>query len=251
MTIGRVLTAAGIGAGLMYLLDPDQGGRRRALVRDQLVSAANKTGDAADATSRDVRNRARGVVASLRSRLETQEDVSDDVLRERVRARVGQIVSHAAALEATVADGRVTLRGPVLADDVSRLLRRVRAVRGVKDVQCELDVHQEPGDVPGLQGVRRRPDVGQVFHLMRDAWSPAARACAGAAGALMAVWGVRRSDLLGVGLSLAGAALLTRGATNMPLRDLLGIGDERRATRRLTATGTDALGRAPRPEDAW
>src|SRR5204862_5989594 len=138
---GRVLTAAGIGAGLMYLLDPDQGGRRRALVRDQLVSAANRTGDAADATSRDVRNRARGVVASLRSRLESEEDVSDDVLRERVRARVGQVVSYAGSIEVSVADGRVTLQGPVLADDVARLLRRVRAVRGVTDVQCELDVH--------------------------------------------------------------------------------------------------------------
>jgi len=251
MTIGRVLTAAGLGAGLMYLLDPDQGGRRRALMRDQLVSAAHKTGDAADATSRDMRNRARGVVASLRSRLETEEDVSDDVLRERVRARVGQILGHGAAIETSVTDGRVTLRGPVLADDVARLLRRVRVVRGVKDVQCELDLHHEPGDVPGLQGVRPRPSGGEVFELMQRNWSPTARVLTGASGGFLSLWGARRSDVPGLVLSLAGAALLVRAVTNLSLRDLLGLGGERRAARRLSSTGTDAFGRTQRPEGAW
>lgn len=251
MTIGRVFTAAGIGAGLMYLLDPDQGGRRRALMRDQLVSAAHKTGDAADATSRDMRNRARGVVASLRSRLEQDEDVGDDVLRERVRARVGQVVSYAGAIEVSVADGRVTLRGPVLADDVARLLRRVRAVRGVKDVQCELDVHQEPNSVPGLQGARRPPRGGEVFELMQQNWSPTARVLTGASGGLLTLWGARRSDIPGLVLSLAGAALIARASTNMSLRDLLGLGGEQRAMRRLSSTGTDAMGRTQRPEGVW
>ena len=89
MLLLRVLTTAAAGAGLMYLLDPDGGRRRRARVRDRLVRVAHRTGDAVDATSRDVGNRARGVVADLRSRLASAE-VSDGVLHERVRApRVG------------------------------------------------------------------------------------------------------------------------------------------------------------------
>src|SRR4029453_1530301 len=153
MTILRVLTAAAAGSGLMYLLDPDGGGRRRALVRDQGVRAAHCTGDAVDVTSRDVTNRARGVVAELRGRL-AGLPVGDDVLRERVRVRIGAVVGRAGAIETLVSDGVVTLRGPALADDLDRLVRRVRSVRGVRDVSDQLDVHDEPGHVPELQ---RRP----------------------------------------------------------------------------------------------
>lgn len=35
----RALLWMGLGAGAMYLLDPEQGRRRRALVRDQIVRA--------------------------------------------------------------------------------------------------------------------------------------------------------------------------------------------------------------------
>src|SRR5678816_4408767 len=99
--LSRVLLGALIGAGVMYLLDPDRGRRRRAVLRDQLVSAGHRTSDAVGATSRDVTNRARGVVAELRGRLR-REHVDDQVLRERVRARVGAVVGHAAALETYV-----------------------------------------------------------------------------------------------------------------------------------------------------
>ena len=89
--MANVLSAIGgvtAGLGLMYFLDPDQGWRRRALAKDQMVHAVYKTGDAMDATSRDIANRARGAVAELRGRLRS-EAVNDDILRDRVRARVG------------------------------------------------------------------------------------------------------------------------------------------------------------------
>src|ERR1044071_2997841 len=95
------------GLGLMYFLDPEQGRRRRALVKDQMVHAAYRTGDAVDATSRDIANRARAAVAELRGRL-NQEAVIDDILRDRVRARVGAVVGHASSIEVEVQDGRVT-----------------------------------------------------------------------------------------------------------------------------------------------
>jgi len=170
--LARALTVAAAGAGLMYLLDPDGGRRRRARVRDQLVSAAHRTGDTVDATSRDVTNRARGVVAELRSRLANPR-VSDEVLHARVRSRMGSVVGHAGAIEVGVDDGRVTLRGPILADEVDRLVRRVAGIRGVREVLNQLDVHDEPGNVPFLQG--RPPRRGDVFPLLRSSWSPTAR----------------------------------------------------------------------------
>lgn len=53
----------GLGAALMYFFDPDQGRRRRALMRDKCVSLSNQTADVFDKTSRDLRNRAQGLIA--------------------------------------------------------------------------------------------------------------------------------------------------------------------------------------------
>jgi BON domain-containing protein len=184
----RLLAGAAIGAGIMYLLDPDGGRRRRALVRDQIVSAAHKTTDAVDATSRDVANRARGVVAELRGRLR-REHVGDDVLRERVRARIGSVIGHAGGIETRVSDGKVTLRGPVLSEELDRLLRRVRGVRGVADVISELDVHETPGNIPALQGRPRPSQVGEVFDLIPTRWL-ASSSLLGMAGAALAVAGL-------------------------------------------------------------
>jgi hypothetical protein len=56
------LGGVGIGALLMYMLDPDRGRRRRALVRDKVVSLSSRTGRAISGTARDLSNRAQGLV---------------------------------------------------------------------------------------------------------------------------------------------------------------------------------------------
>ncbi|HMH49698.1 MAG TPA: hypothetical protein VK548_05655 [Candidatus Acidoferrum sp.] len=219
------------GLGLMYFLDPDQGRRRRALVKDQMVHAAYRTGDAVDATSRDIANRARGAVAELRGRL-NQEAVSDDILRDRVRARVGAVVGYASSIEAEVQDGRVTLAGPVLAHDVDRLLRRVAAVRGVQDVDSRLEVHAEPGNVPGLQGAARAPRGGEVFDLMQRDWSPSTRFLTGLTGLGLAAWGLKRFDAFGIAMATVGTGLLSRAIANVPISRLSGVEAGRQALRR-------------------
>jgi hypothetical protein len=65
-----LLGGIGIGAGLMYLLDPDQGRRRRALLRDQLVSATNKANKQIGKKARHLQNRAQGVIAEAKSSLQ-------------------------------------------------------------------------------------------------------------------------------------------------------------------------------------
>ena len=57
------LAGAGVGAGLMFLLDPQMGRRRRAIARDKAVSLAHQAEDAAEVVARDVTNRARGLAS--------------------------------------------------------------------------------------------------------------------------------------------------------------------------------------------
>ena len=80
-----VIGGLGVGAGLMYFLDPHRGRRRRALLRDQLVAGVHTLGDAIDTTSRDLSHRAQGVWAEG-SHLIKHEEVSDEVLMARVRS---------------------------------------------------------------------------------------------------------------------------------------------------------------------
>lgn len=148
------------GAGLMYLFDPQQGKRRRALLRDQWVKFQNQAQSTAEATQKQIEDRAQGLVAETRSRLEN-EPVSDETLVARVRSEMGRVVSHPGALEVTASGGRVTLRGNILADEVSRVMQAVRMVQGVTNVDNQLRIHQEPGDIPDLQGGSTTSGSGQ------------------------------------------------------------------------------------------
>jgi hypothetical protein len=62
-----LLGGIGLGAALMYVLDPERGRRRRAMVRDKAVAIANRTGRAVAARSRDLNNRAKGLAVQMRA----------------------------------------------------------------------------------------------------------------------------------------------------------------------------------------
>ncbi|PYS95118.1 MAG: hypothetical protein DMF65_14520 [Acidobacteria bacterium] len=151
-----LLSGVGAGAALMYMLDPDRGARRRALVRDKAVSLANKTPDALNATARDLSNRARGLVSEA-SAMFRGDEASDEVIVQRVRAAMGRIVSHPHAIRVESNEGRVSLSGNILADEVDDFLSCAGSVRGVRDVDNRLTVYEEADGVPDLQGGRTRP----------------------------------------------------------------------------------------------
>jgi hypothetical protein len=65
-TCAVALAAFGLGAAIMYVLDPDSGRRRRAVARDRALRAANDTQEAIEDTARDLRNRAQGTVAEVK-----------------------------------------------------------------------------------------------------------------------------------------------------------------------------------------
>lgn len=51
----------GLGAGLMYLLDPDRGKRRRFALRDKAIRMLDKADGVIEQAGQDIRNHARGV----------------------------------------------------------------------------------------------------------------------------------------------------------------------------------------------
>lgn len=216
--------ATGFGLGIMtaYLLDVDRGRRRRAIAIDKLVRAGHLMGDAADATARDVRNRSLGAVARLRSAFE--RNVDDDVLVERVRARIGGAVRHPRAIDVYAVDGTVTLRGLVLARDVKPLLRRVAATRGVRRVEHRLQVHEARGNIPSLQGEDGARRGGPRWDAMQEYWSPTTRLAAGLLGTGLTAYALRSPGLAGAAAGLSGLVLCGRAAANLPLRRLLGVG---------------------------
>lgn len=157
------LVGVGVGAALMYFLDPDRGSRRRALVRDKFDAAANKTADYAGKMKRDLRNRAYGVVAETKS-LFRSEEVPDDVLVDRVRSKLGRRPVHIGAIEVRADNGKVTLSGPVLAVELPKVLRAARLVRGVKNVENQLTAHPGPANEPALQGAPVGSEAAQELH---------------------------------------------------------------------------------------
>jgi hypothetical protein len=177
---GTVLTGLGVGAGLMFFLDPDRGARRRALVKDKLVRSVNLSSDALEAATRDLSHRTTGVIAHLR-KTAPPVPVEDAVLADRVRGELDRLVSHPRAVEVQVVDQRVTLSGPVIQSELRQLLRGVRRIDGVRSVVNALEGHLQPNDVPALQGGSTlralRPDT-----LYRR-WTPATRVFVGTAAA--------------------------------------------------------------------
>ena len=177
MNTRDVLAGAGVGAALAFMLDPTGGGRRRAMVRDKAVWVSRKTRDGIDATARDMAQRARGIAAATRGRL-SSEDVDDARLVERVRAKLGRACSHPRAIDVEARNGEVTLRGPILADEVSDLLAMTQAVRGVRSVVNELEPHESAAGIPSLQGQGRV--AGPRLDILQSNWAPATRALVGA-----------------------------------------------------------------------
>lgn len=127
------------GAGLMYLLDPDRGARRRALVRDQATSAQRRATRTLQATFEDARSRASGTLAEARQRWRG-EDVPDGTLVERVRSRLGLVASDPSAIAVTAREGCVTLRGVVGRAELAAVVRAAKWTRGVRLVDDQLEV---------------------------------------------------------------------------------------------------------------
>jgi hypothetical protein len=147
-----LLSGIGIGAGLMYYVDPHRGHARRVVMRDKTLRLSRQIGERAGKVERDVNNRLRGKVAQVRTRV-TSGQASDDVIVARARAAMGRVVAHPHAITVTAASsegGTLILSGMAHPDEVNRLLATIRAVRGVHGVENHLREHDTPANLSGV-----------------------------------------------------------------------------------------------------
>lgn len=211
--VGSAGVGAGLGAGLMYLLDPQGGRGRRAVVRDKSVSALKKGGRAAAKTSRDLGNRTKGLISEAGTKLRESDLVSNltnqgQTLLTNVQRSVRRAVSYPAAIEALVEEGKVILHGLVLASEVAGLLVAIEGVEGVSEVQNHLEIHESVEGLAAFRNGARR-------------WvRPAARVLTGGTGGALAFAGLKRKDKLGAALGALGLGLLAHGITNFDTRRL-------------------------------
>ena len=219
--LSSLLWGAAIGAGLMYFLDPENGNRRKALVRDRVYRLQNKGDEALDTAFNDLRMRTRGMLAKGMAMV-SEQDIPDYILEERIKSRMGFFIRHPGALEVSMQDRTAVLNGDVLENEVGDLIKGVRMVRGVKDVQNHLRVHREAGNIPQLQGEGWMP--GDTRGSMQ--WSPSARLFAGFGAAYLMLYGMVRGGVIGMLARLGGAALGTRALTNMDMRRMTGVTSE-------------------------
>jgi hypothetical protein len=236
------LSLASASAGLMYLFDPAFGRRRRALLRDKLTHAGKQFRKGADVTLRDVGHRLYGAACELRAKLRGR-DASDEVVVDRVRSKLGRYVSHPSSIEVHVCDGCVALSGPILAAEVPRLVRALKAVDGVRGIKNMLEVHSTCENVSALQGGHRR--TGEPLGWMQCNWSPSARALAGATGALLMVNCLAKRSPSAIALGTAGSLLFLRAVTNHPILGALHGGARGAINERQMKTSDKASTTAP------
>jgi hypothetical protein len=237
------VSGLGVGAGLLYWMDPQSGRRRRARSAEKLTHGAHALADGSEKGARDLAHRASGALAHARSWFR-RGAVPDEVLEERVRAKLGRVCSHPGAIRVRSMGDRVELTGQILRQDRYRVLRAVHRVRGVEGVEDRLEVHDKPDDIPALQGPPHRVQ-GNLWQ--REVWTPAARLVCGVAGGASFTYGLTREGASGWPWRVLGVGLLARSLSNRSLRDLLAAPGERFAARafQLAADQTDrAVGQA-------
>lgn len=221
MKMKTLLTTIGLGAGLMYFMDPQQGARRRAMVRDKANRFVNNLDESIEKAMEDTRNRTRGVLSEMTAKLSDQ-GAPDWILEERVRSNLGRIAGHARGVTVTADGGRIYLSGPILREDEDAIVKTAMRTRGVHGVENQLQVFDSPESIPSLQGQLSpqrslRPDWEQ-----RN-WSPATRLLSGVGGSLLTLYGMTRRGVAKPVLSTAGLVLTARGVTNLDTRSLLGL----------------------------
>lgn len=219
-----ILAGIAVGAGLAYFGDPYRGRRRRAHARDKVTHLTHAAEKAIDRSFRDLTNRAHGLFAEAIDTV-IPSRVPDEILLDRVRTRLGRLVSHPGALNVRVAGSHVIVCGDVLTDEAPRLLAGLRSMNGVRDVIDELRLHDEPGTCPALQG--KHVVQEEECACLTGPWTPATRAVLGAAGIGMLLGGVfsysKKRRCVGTMMGLAGSGMLVRSITNVGPLEGMGL----------------------------
>jgi len=182
-----------LGAIAMYIADPVQGRRRRALIQDKLTHVTHSTSRLMDQTLHDAHNRWSGLQASAMRMISPRQakPIDDHVLEARVRSRLGRAMSHMRDVEVHAHQGAVTLSGNLDSEEQEKVFRLVAAIPGVESVVGPMEMHTEKMS---------------SFGARSPLW------IAGAAGAGFLTWyALTRRQPLGLLAAATGLGLMSRG----------------------------------------
>ncbi|MBP0588292.1 BON domain-containing protein [Paraburkholderia sp. LEh10] len=147
----RGVAAAALGAAAMYYFDSQLGKRRRAMLRDKMGATSRRIRKSSQAQARKVAGRAYGMLHNAVS----SAPASDLQLTERARSRLGHVIANPRSVDVRVDHGVACVGGEVPAADHDRVIREIAAVPGIERIEDCLSVHDDRGNLPGLQGVAR------------------------------------------------------------------------------------------------
>lgn len=141
--------AALAGGALVFFLDPEQGRRRRALLRDRAYGLSRDAGRALERATRLAGSQAYGVTQKLTHPRSGAEfaPADDGVLVDRVMSAAfrGLDPDLKGRLNVNAVGGVIFLRGEIEhPEEIERIEQRVRRIRGVKDVENLLHLPGTP-----------------------------------------------------------------------------------------------------------
>jgi hypothetical protein len=195
----------------MYFWDPNRGKGRRALIGDKINALGNAKRDAERTMVKDARNRLAGLFHRVRQKFD-HEAPGDVTLTERVRSRIGHVISHPGALQVDACGGTVRVSGPILASEKDELIKELWQVEGVEAIEHMLEVHDSPDHIPALQGALR---PAEDCNVLTDQWKPAVALAMSVAGGLLTLYGLSRKGPVGASLGVAGMGMIAKSFTDV------------------------------------
>jgi uncharacterized membrane protein len=207
------LGGLGVTAATVYLFDPEHGRKRRTALAKTGRRFVSAVEEEAARSWKDTAHQLQGVIARV-SRLR-DETASDETITERIRSRMGRVVSHPHRIKVASDHGVVTLWGAILKSEVNELLHTVKRVPGVDDVQNHLEVTESEEFALGT-------DAKEKFM----SWSPTKRLLASTAGIAMAVYGLKKKNSFGKMMSLLGVGLIARSSMKKSVASTLALTEE-------------------------
>jgi osmotically-inducible protein OsmY len=136
----RFFRFAALGAALMYFFDPQQGKRRRNMLRDRVLGFFRRRGREAARAGRAVSAEAYGLKQkATHLREEPKPDLDDATLAAKVQTEIFRAAdAPKGSVNVNVENGVVYLRGevqrPELIDDLVARARQVQGVQGVESL---------------------------------------------------------------------------------------------------------------------
>ena len=140
LTALNVLAGAAAGAGAMYFCDPHRGRARRIQLLERAGKLLRRDESCLEKRGKALLNKVRGAVAEAGAALIPEVTITDEVLVERVRSRMGHIIAEPQGIHVVASNGVITLEGHVKRAEKGRLKEEISQVPGVARINDQLIV---------------------------------------------------------------------------------------------------------------